>query len=101
MTASSGQEALKIFTDQKDTVDLVILDMIMPGLGGSETFDRIRQVRSDIKVILSSGYSLNGHAAKILNKGCNGFIQKPFDIAAFSRKIREVLDSHPAGNDLS
>jgi len=99
LTASGGHEAVETFADHKDTIDLVILDMIMPGLGGSETFDRIRQMRGDVKVILSSGYSINGHAAKILNKGCNGFIQKPFDITAFSRKIREVLDSHAAGKD--
>ncbi len=92
VTAGSGHEAARMFEADGDSIDLVILDMIMPGISGSETFDRIRQVRPDAKIILSSGYSLDGHAADILNRGCSGFIQKPFDLVTLSRKIREVLD---------
>jgi two-component system, cell cycle sensor histidine kinase and response regulator CckA len=66
--------------------------MIMPGISGSETYDRIRALDREVKIILSSGYSLNGDAAQILKRGCNGFIQKPFDILTLSKKIREILD---------
>ena len=64
----------------------------MPGMSGAETYDVIKKINPDIKVILSSGYSLEGQATKILERGCNGFIQKPFNVSDLSRKIREVLD---------
>jgi len=72
--------------------DLIILDMIMPDMGGGDTFDRLKEIDPDIKVLLSSGYSINGQATEILDRGCDGFIQKPFDINELSRKIREVLE---------
>ena len=80
-----------MFSRHKDTVDLVILDMIMPGMGGSETYDSLKKIRSDIKVILSSGYSIDGQAAEIMEKGCNAFMQKPFSINELSAKIQDVL----------
>jgi two-component system cell cycle sensor histidine kinase/response regulator CckA len=89
----SGQDAIAFFEEKKDGIDLVILDMIMPGLSGSEVFDRIRELNPSARTILSSGYSLNSQAQEIMNKGCHGFIQKPFNITDISRKVREVLDS--------
>jgi PAS domain S-box-containing protein len=91
--AKNGKEAVEIFESNKETIDFVILDMIMPGMSGAETFDAIKKLNPDIRVILSSGYSLEGEATKILEKGCNGFIQKPFNVSDLSRKIREVLDA--------
>ncbi len=91
-TANSGRAALGLFGREKDTIDLVILDMIMPGLSGSETFDRIRALNPKVKTLLSSGYSLNGQATDILQRGCSGFIQKPFNINELSHKIRDILD---------
>jgi len=70
----------------------VILDMIMPVMGGGETYDRLKETNPDIKVLLSSGYSINGEASEILDRGCNGFIQKPFNVKELSRRIREILD---------
>ena len=70
---------------------MVILDMIMPEISGGETYDKLKEINPDIKVLLSSGYSINGQATEILDRGCNGFIQKPFNIANLSKKIREVL----------
>ncbi|HQI82163.1 MAG TPA: response regulator, partial [Deltaproteobacteria bacterium] len=92
LRAESGEEALELFHEHKDGIDLVILDMIMPGIGGSEVFDRIRAESPEVKVILSSGYSMNDDTDRIMKRGCNGFIQKPFDIQTLSRKIRTVLD---------
>jgi len=71
--------------------DLVILDMIMPSMGGGETYDRMKELSPSIKVLLSSGYSINGQAKEILNRGCDGFIQKPFTIKELSNAIRGVL----------
>ena len=70
----------------------MILDMIMPDFGGKETFDTLRRVNPNVKVLLSSGYSLDGQAKDIMKSGCKGFIQKPFSMAEFSKKIRDILD---------
>ena len=66
--------------------------MIMPEMSGSKTYDKLKEIDSGVKVLLSSGYSLNGQARDILSHGCNGFIQKPLNIQNLSRKIREVLE---------
>jgi DNA-binding NtrC family response regulator len=71
---------------------MVILDMIMPDMSGADTFKRLIRIDPEIKVFLSSGYSIDDQAKKILNQGCKGFIQKPFNITALSHKIREILD---------
>jgi CheY-like chemotaxis protein len=89
--AGSGQEAIDIIRQKGETIDLVILDMIMPGIGGAETFDQLKLMNKEIPVILSSGYSLNGQAEQILEKGCCGFIQKPFNLDELSEKIRKAL----------
>ena len=89
--ASSGEEAIRVYKENQDSIDLVILDMIMPGLGGGRTFDILKEFDPEIKILLSSGYSLNGEAGQILARGCNGFIQKPFTIKDLSQKIAEIL----------
>jgi CheY-like chemotaxis protein len=87
----SGQEAIAICMEKSKEIDLVILDMIMPGISGAETFDRLREINPDVRVLLSTGYSLNGEAQMIMDRGCNGFIQKPFQIEKLSQKVREML----------
>jgi CheY-like chemotaxis protein len=95
VTAENGQQALDVFRQKKGLIDLVILDMIMPGMSGGKVFDQLRQIDPEIKVLLSSGYSIDGEAAEILDRGCNGFIQKPFRVEPFSLKLREILE--PSG----
>ena len=92
LAAGSGQDAVDVYKKQKDEIILVILDMIMPGMGGRETYERLKAINGDVKVLLSSGYSINGQAQTILNRGCSGFIQKPFTMEELSRKVREALD---------
>jgi CheY-like chemotaxis protein len=91
LTAGSGQAALDILRDRQTEIDLVILDMIMPGTKGSELFDQIKEMTPDLRVLLSSGYSLSGQATEILDRGCDGFIQKPFGMKELSQKIKEIL----------
>jgi CheY-like chemotaxis protein len=91
LEARNGYQAIDIFKANKDAIDLVILDMIMPDKGGGETYDSLRKIDSEVKVLLSSGYSLSGQASEILDRGCDGFIQKPFNMRTLSQKIREVL----------
>ncbi len=90
--ARSGKEAIEIYEANKDRIALVILDMIMPNMGGGETYDKLKEINPDIKALLSTGYSINGQAAEILKRGCDGFIQKPFNMLELSQKIREVLE---------
>ena len=92
LPAKSGDEALKIYQRSHDRIDIVILDMIMPYMNGGEVYNLMKEINPDVKVLLSSGYSLNEQAESILERGCNGFIQKPFDVAHLSHQIREVLD---------
>jgi len=95
LMAQSGDAAIQIFRENKNSIDLVVLDMIMPGLSGGEVFDKIKDINPGVKILLSSGYSIDGQAKKILERGCDGFIQKPYDLKDFSRKIRKILDGPP------
>jgi PAS domain S-box-containing protein len=88
-----GREAIDVFNKNKDKIDLVIMDMIMPGMSGSETFDRLREINPEAKILLSSGYSIDGQASKILQRGCDGFIQKPFNMNQLAEKIRKIIVS--------
>ncbi len=92
LLAGGGKEALEVYRRKQSDIDLVILDMIMPGMSGSDTFDQLRTMDPEVKVLLASGYSLNQRASKILARGCDGFLQKPFDLPVLSRKLRRLLD---------
>jgi CheY-like chemotaxis protein len=92
LKARSGKETIEIYKKKKDQVDLIILDMIMPDIGGRDAYDKLKQINPDIKILLSSGYSINGEAQEILDRASNGFIQKPFNVEQLSRKLREILD---------
>jgi PAS domain S-box-containing protein len=92
LSARSGKEAIALYRENPENLDLVALDMIMPEMSGRQTYDELKKIRHDVKVLLLSGYSLNRQTEELLAKGCKGFIQKPFDIFQLSQKIREVLD---------
>ncbi len=91
LTADTGSSALKIYRKKFNRVDIIVLDMIMPGMSGSETFNQLKEINPDAKVILASGYALNEEAAAIMARGCDGFIQKPFNLTVLSQKLKEVL----------
>ena len=90
--ARDGNEAIEIYKKNRDDIDIVLLDIVMPNMGGSKVYDRMKEINPDIKVLLLSGYSIDGEAREILERGCNGFIQKPFNIKELSAKLREILD---------
>lgn len=93
ISARGGLEALFMYEENKKLIDLVILDMIMPKMGGQETFNKLRKMNPAVKVLLASGYSSDGKAQEIINQGCDGFIQKPFNLTQLSHKVREILDT--------
>lgn len=92
-TARSGTEAVELYKGKKDSIDLVILDMVMPEMGGGQVYDRMKEINPDLRVLLSSGYSIDGQAYEIMERGCNGFIQKPFNLTELSAKIKEILQT--------
>ena len=61
-------------------------------ISGSEAYDKMKEINAEVKVLLSSGYSIEGQASEILNRGCNGFIQKPFSMKNLSEKINKILE---------
>jgi PAS domain S-box-containing protein len=95
--ALGGREAVQIASANDAAFDLVILDMVMPDLNGEKVFDILRAAKPSLPILLSSGYSLNGQADKIMKKGCNGFIQKPFNLFELSRMVRKILDKGSDG----
>jgi PAS domain S-box-containing protein len=98
LVASSGAEALETYRERSSEIDLVILDMIMPGMSGDETYDKLRRADDRVKVLLSSGYSIDSQASSIMDRGCNGFIQKPFNMKQLSEKIEEIFAGHVAAS---
>jgi PAS domain S-box-containing protein len=93
LTAASGKAAISAYRDHGERIDLVILDLIMPDMGGGRVYDKLKEMDPGVKVLLASGYSLDGQAKDILKRGCNGFIQKPFDLKVISEKVRDILDA--------
>jgi CheY-like chemotaxis protein len=92
LLARDGKEAIDVFRNNLDDIDLVLLDMVMPNMGGGEAYDRMKEISPDVKVLLSSGFSIDGEATEILKRGCNAFIQKPFTMKELSQKIGEILE---------
>ncbi len=93
IAAEGGRQAISIYEQSCDKIDLVLLDIAMPHMGGGETYDRLKEINSDVKALLSSGYNIDDEAREILERGCNGFIQKPFRLEALSLTIRKILDN--------
>jgi two-component system cell cycle sensor histidine kinase/response regulator CckA len=91
LLAQDGKEAIKVYGENQDKIDIVVLDVVMPGMGGGEAYDSMKDINPDIKVLLSSGFSIDGEASKILERGCNGFIQKPFTMKELSGEIGKIL----------
>lgn len=91
--AQNGEEALRIYEQQKDVIDLVIQDMVMPGMNGADIFKAIKKINPDVRVILASGYVMNKQIAAVMEDGCRAFMQKPFRLEDLSARVREVLDA--------
>jgi CheY-like chemotaxis protein len=92
LKAHNGTEAVDIFKANHDKIKMVILDIIMPDIGGGEVYDKIKPINSDVKVLLSSGYSVDGQAIELLERGCDGFMQKPFTMEELSGKITQIMN---------
>jgi PAS domain S-box-containing protein len=91
ITASTGKNALAIYRSKKGKIDLVVLDIIMPGMRGEEVYDALLAIDPGVRVLLASGYDLEGEAKKLLSSSNVGFIQKPFSMPNLSRKVRQII----------
>ncbi len=94
LTARSGAEALKKHERHKVNIDIVVLDMVMPGMGGGEVFDALTAMEPGVKVLISTGYSVEGEVTDLIKRGCKGYIQKPFSMKVLAREIRRLLDEN-------
>jgi PAS domain S-box-containing protein len=92
ITAEDGNAACRIYREHRGEIDMVLLDIIMPKMGGRETFRALRKMSPGLPVLLSSGFSVEGLAQEILEEGANGFIQKPYTLPELARTIRGILD---------
>lgn len=93
MTAGDGPSAIKIYTELSKEIDLVILDLVMPDMGGEIVYKRIKQIRPDAKVLFASGHYVGEQAQALLQSGASDFLQKPYNIRQLSNRIRQILDS--------
>jgi len=92
LEAMTGEEAVELAKTFDGQIDLALLDIKLPDMDGGRVYPLIMEARPDLKVIVCSGYSIDGPAQAILDAGAEGFIQKPFSIAPFAEKLKEVLE---------
>jgi len=92
LDARDGKEALEVFIDHKNKIDLVILDMKMPH-NGSTTFEQLKKINADVKVLIASGYTEDQRIREMQKQGCYGFIQKPFSIRTLSQQVTNALNN--------
>ena len=95
--AENGLDAVEICRENPGQIDLVILDMIMPKLGGHQTFLRLKTIDPEVRVLLSSGFVSEAEVQDLLAQGACGFIPKPHRLPVMARAIRDVLDGKPVG----
>ncbi len=93
LTAGNGKEALDIYEKERDRIGLVILDLIMPEMGGRQCLDQLRNIDPDVKVLVISGYSPHGSWKQGVESGAMGFVGKPFDAKQLLEAVREALHS--------
>jgi PAS domain S-box-containing protein len=91
LESTNGADALELYKKLQDQIQLVVLDIVMPNMGGGEVYDRLKEIDPEVKVLLASGYSIDDQAREIMERGCDGFIQKPFSVKTMSDKINEAL----------
>jgi len=91
LQARTGKEALKVCANFKDKIDLALLDVVLPDMGGKEIYQTLMSERPGLKVLVCSGYSIDGPAQDILQAGAQGFIQKPFSLLDLNRMLQDIL----------
>jgi two-component system cell cycle sensor histidine kinase/response regulator CckA len=94
LLATGGKEAVELYKQNREEIDLVLLDVIMPEMDGVETYKRLKEIEPGVKVLLMSGYTTDevGELVRdLLERGCGGFLQKPFSLQNLKESIMKVL----------
>ncbi len=92
LTASSGEEALQTYESSGEDIDMVLLDLSMPGMGGRKTLERLLELDPEAKIVISSGYTITDMENDLAGAGAAGYINKPYRLNDLLRKIREILE---------
>lgn len=92
LTASDGESALELYNKEYEKVNLIILDLIMPGMGGSRCLQKLIEINPLVKVIIASGYATSGTEKEIIEAKAKGFIRKPYNVREMLNLVREVLN---------
>lgn len=93
ITAEGGREAINKYRERQEDIDVVVLDIVMPDIDGEDVLEAIKSINPDAEIVISSGYSINGQAGTLMDKGANSFVQKPFTPHELTAAIRSVLDA--------
>jgi PAS domain S-box-containing protein len=101
LTARNGEEALRVFRERAATVDLVLLDLTMPVMGGRECFRHLKEIDPRVRVLVSSGFSAESTASDMMREGALAYVQKPYDIDVLARIVRQTLEQAPGGVTMS
>lgn len=96
LLAESGEQAEEVLAAEKPNIDLVLLDLIMPGRDGGETYQRLRALDPALKVLLATGHGVDAEVRQLLDQGCLGYIQKPYTMADLKSRIAQALQSSQA-----
>ena len=91
-TAASGEQGLELYRTNPQEVDLVILDLNMPGMGGFRTLEEMRSINPGVKVVIASGYAASGKVKELLGQGALGYVSKPFRKKDLLTTVRQTLD---------
>jgi len=91
--ASNGEDALRLYAEQGPSINLVILDLSMPGMGGYRCLEELLKMDPEARVLVASGYSATGQIDNVLQAGAKGFIGKPYRITELEKKVREILEA--------
>jgi CheY-like chemotaxis protein len=97
LEARNGEEAVNLALNHQGQIDAAILDIVLPDMGGKDVYPLVKKARPDLKVIVSSGFAIDGPAREILDAGAQDFIQKPFNLGTLSGKLKEVLENQATG----
>ena len=91
LTAANGKEALNLYEKERDIVSLVIIDLIMPEMGGKQCIEELRKIDSDLKILVTSGYPVDGPTKEAIESAAADFVGKPYNMKEILRAVRDIL----------
>jgi len=91
LTAANGKEALNLYEKETDRISLVIIDLIMPEMGGKQCLEELRKIDSDLKILVTSGYPVDGPTKEAIKSAAADFLGKPYGMKEILRAVRDIL----------